>query len=189
MPTLLETPPMTADEFLSLPDNGTDRWLINGELREKPIEYRDRFSSIALTKIASALGDWNNRQQRPRGVVYGGGAGVIFTGPRESLVGVAVAYVSPARAKLQTPSCPMIDQTPDLIVEIPSLNDTEAEISEKINVYRAAGVPLVWIVNASRKTVEIRRPGEEPMLVNSRGRLSAEPHLPGFEIDVAELFW
>ena len=36
---------MTTEELLALPEDGTDRWLIAGELRERPMTKRNRFHS------------------------------------------------------------------------------------------------------------------------------------------------
>ena len=41
---------MTADEFLALPDDGVERWLIHGEVREFGMTIRNRWHSNAEPK-------------------------------------------------------------------------------------------------------------------------------------------
>ena len=46
---------MTAEELLALPEDGTDRWLIAGELRERPMTKRNRFHSRATARVVGVL--------------------------------------------------------------------------------------------------------------------------------------
>jgi hypothetical protein len=39
---------MTTEELLAIPEDGTDRWLIAGELRERPMTRRNRFHSRTI---------------------------------------------------------------------------------------------------------------------------------------------
>ena len=82
----------------------------------------------------------------------------------------------------------LIDGVPTLAVEILSPSDTIEEIHEKITVYQAAGVALVWVLHPYDRTVTVYRPDAEPDLLNVREELSGEPHLPGFRVPVARLF-
>ncbi len=54
-------PLMTSEEFLALPDNGMERWLIRGQLREKPLTVRNREHSRILARISQLLGVWMGR--------------------------------------------------------------------------------------------------------------------------------
>jgi Uma2 family endonuclease len=75
-----------------------------------------------------------------------------------------------------------------LVVEILSPSDTVEEIAEKVDSYRNAGVPHVWVVDPYFKTVTVHRPEAEPMMFNVTQEISAEPQLPGFRTLVARLF-
>src|SRR4051794_40968507 len=85
---------MTAEEFLALPEDGMDRWLLNGELYEKPVTYRNRFHSRVLIRLAHLLEHWLEQQPEPRGQVLGGEAGVRLSRSPDSIVGIDVVYVS-----------------------------------------------------------------------------------------------
>jgi len=179
---------MTTEELLALPQAGMDRWLIGGELREKPIAVRNRTHSRIMVRVARFLDEWLDQQPEPRGEVLCGEAGVKLRRDPETTVGIDVVYVSAEVAARQPEDTTLIDGVPVLAVEILSPNDTLEEIDEKIDDYLAAGVALVWVIDPHHRTVEIFRPGEEPELVNVRQELSGEPHLPGFRVSVAHLF-
>jgi Uma2 family endonuclease len=69
-----------------------------------------------------------------------------------------------------------------------SPSDSTEGIREKVLVYLAAGVALVWIVDPYFHTVTVHRPGARPEMFNDEETLSGGAALPGLEIAVAELF-
>ena len=180
--------PMTAEELLAMPEDGMERWLIAGELRERPMTVRNRFHSRTMIRVGKFLDNWLDEQPLPRGQVLGGEAGVRLSHDPETMVGVDVVYVSAEVLIRQTRETTLIDGVPTLAVEILSPSDTIEEIHEKITVYQAAGVPLVWVLHPYDRTVTVYRPDAEPDLLNVREELSGEPHLPGFRVPVARLF-
>ncbi|HTU89433.1 MAG TPA: Uma2 family endonuclease [Gemmataceae bacterium] len=180
--------PMTTEELLALPDDGMERWLIEGELRERPMTVRNRFHSRAMIRVGKFLDNWLDEQPPPRGQVLGGEAGVRLSRDPDTTVGVDVVYVSADVIVQQTQEMTLIDGVPTLVVEILSPNDTIEEIHEKITLYQSAGVPLVWVVHPYDRTVTVYRPNVEPDSFNISKELSGEPHLPGFRVPVARLF-
>lgn len=180
--------PMTTRELLALPENGTDRWLIDGELRERPMTVRNRLHSRVMIRVGKFLDNWLDQQPPPRGQVLGGEAGVRLTRDPDTTVGIDVVYVSAEVAARQTDDTRLIDGVPTLAVEILSPNDTVEDIHEKMAAYRRAGVPLVWVIDPYNRTVTVHRQDSEPELFNVRQELSGEPHLPGFRVPVAQLF-
>lgn len=182
------TTPMTPAELLAMPDDGTDRWLIRGELREQPMTVRNRFHTEVTALVSAALVVWMRGQAGPRGKVHAGEAGVRLPGDPATLFGIDLVYVSADVSARQSADTTVIEGVPTLAVEILSPSDTQEDIDEKIEVLLDAGVPLVWIVNPRWRTVTVHRPGAEPETFNARQELTAEPHLPGFRVAVAALF-
>lgn len=182
------TAPMTAEELLAMPDDDMERWLIAGELRERPMTVRNRFHSRAMVCVATELELWLRQQPRPRGQILGGEVGVRLKRDPETMVGVDVVYVSAEVVVQQTAETTLIDGVPTLAVEILSPNDTIEVIHEKITIYQSAGVPVVWILNPYDRTVTVYRPDADLKLYNVRQELSSEPHLPSFRVPVARLF-
>ena len=85
---------MTSEALLALPDNGTDRWLIRGELREKPMTVHNRLHSKITASVTTCLKNWRDAQPAPRGDVLCGEAGVRLTRDPDTTVGIDVVYVS-----------------------------------------------------------------------------------------------
>lgn len=179
---------MTTEDLLAMPDDGVERWLIRGELRENGMTVRHRFHSGVLSRVGQVLANWLDHQPEPRGRVWGGEAGVRLRRDPDTTVGVDVVCISADVLAQQTDESTMVVGTPALCVEIVSPRDTVEALHEKINDYRAAGVPLIWIVDPYLRTVEIIRAGEGPALVNDRQELTGDPYLPGFRVPVAKLF-
>ena len=178
----------TTEELLAMPDDGCDRWLIAGELKERPMTKRNRFHSRVMVRLSRLLDQWLDTQPEPRGEILCGEAGVRLRRNPDTTVGVDVAYVSAETLARQTTDSTIIEGVPTLIVEILSPSDTIEDVNEKIDTYLATGVALVWIVDPHRHTVTIHRPAAEPELLNIRQTLSANPQLPGFQAAVSEFF-
>jgi Uma2 family endonuclease len=188
MSTTATTTLMTTEELLALPDDGLERWLIRGQLREKPMTVRSRWHSRILIRIGQILRNWLDQQAQPRGDVLGGEAGCRLRRDPDTTVGIDVVYVGAEVAARESDDTTLIDGVPILAVEILSPNDVLEEIHEKIAAYLSAGVPLVWVVNPYDRTVRVYRPDAQPQLFNIEQELSGEPQLPGFHVSVARIF-
>ena len=77
---------------------------------------------------------------------------------------------------------------PDLAVEIVSPNDTAHDVAEKLREYRAAGFPLVWVVDPELRTVTVRPNPGKPFVLSEDDEITADAALPGFACKVADLF-
>ena len=142
MSRLATVGPMTAEEFLALPDDGVERDLIFGEVREEPMTRRNRHHSRTETWIAHFLLAWLETQPEPRGEIVSGEAGFRLSRDLDSLVGIDVAYVS-AKIAAVDPDSAYFEGPPVLAVEILSPSDQQERIDEKVSLYLKTGVPLV----------------------------------------------
>ncbi len=179
---------MTTEAMFALPENGTDRELIRGELREKPVTRRNRWHSESTALIVYLLLDWRKSQPHPRGRVVAGEAAFRLASGPDTTVGIDVAYVS-AKVAAQTPRNSWIFEGPPVLaVEILSPSDTHEDVTEKIELYKTSGVPLIWIIDPPLQTVLVIREGEEPVLFNKSQDIPGGPELPGFCVPVALMF-
>jgi Uma2 family endonuclease len=179
---------MTAEELLALPDDGIDRELIRGELREYPMTTRSTPHGLTTHNLDFLLGSWLRQQPRPRGRVYAGEIRVRIRRNPDTVIGMDLAYISADLAAATAKNASFIDGIPVLAVEILSPTDTVEAITEKVKAYLDAGVPLVWVINPYFEGVTVHRPGLPPEGFNITHELMAEPHLPGLRIPVAEIF-
>jgi Uma2 family endonuclease len=179
---------MNTEELLALPDDGVERELIRGQLREKPMTRRNPQHSEVVISVGYVLKQWLRQQPKPRGRLLGGEAGFRIRREPDTTVGIDVAYISAELAGNTPRKAGVVDGTPVLAVEVLSPYDKHEEISEKVQEYIDAGVPLVWVADPDFRTVRVHRPGAEPELFNILQELSGEPELPGFRVPVADIF-
>src|SRR5262245_28623415 len=86
---------MTTEQLLALPEDGTDRELIRGELRKRPMTMRNRKHSGIESRVAQFLRNWLDLQAEPRGEVVSGEAGFRLLRNPDTSVGIDAAYISP----------------------------------------------------------------------------------------------
>lgn len=190
--SIVETPrTMTAEELLAMPDDGVERWLIRGELRENlesDMNRRNPDHSGTMTRVAAFLDAWLRSRPQPRGRVYTGDAAFKLRPDSPTLVGIDVAYVSAELRAKTLKGSKIIEGVPIVAVEIFSPSDLHANVSEKIQEYLDVGVQVVWIVDPDFETVTAFTANDEPKLFSRGQELTAEACLPGFKVRVAELF-
>ncbi len=82
--------------------------------------------------------------------------------------------------------------TPDFVIELVSLSDLKSQryedLQAKMAEYLENGVKLGWLIEPSAKTVEIYRVGQKVEILNNPQNLSGEDVLPGFVLDLSEIF-
>jgi Uma2 family endonuclease len=175
---------ITTEQLPAMPDDGIDRELYAGQLRELGTSRRGVRHTWSGTNVTAMLRGWVKTQPVPRGRVLSGDAGFRLRRNPDTTVGVDIAYISPQMAADLPDEAFLIDGAPVLAVEILSPSDVQGNIVTKV----AAGVALVWIVETVFKTVTVYRPDAPPTMFNVTQRLDGDPHLPGFAADVTEVF-
>ena len=111
-------------------------------------------------------------------------------GDRSTLLAPDVAFVSQARLVGQ-PEDEFLALMPDLAIEIASPIDRLAQLRRKASIYLDNGGSLVWIVLPAERGVDVCRAadsGLEIEFVNQDGSLSGEDLLPGFSLELSQLF-
>ncbi|MBA2449687.1 MAG: Uma2 family endonuclease [Chloroflexi bacterium] len=82
--------------------------------------------------------------------------------------------------ELQTP--------PDIAIEVWSPGQTLGDLADRCRWYVEHGVPVALFVHPRRRWVRVFRPGVELGPFSSPARIDLGDVLPGFELDLAELF-
>ncbi len=67
-------------------------------------------------------------------------------------------------------------------------NQRYEDLQAKMQEYLDNGVKLGWLIEPSAKTVEIYRIGQQVEVLNNPQTLSGEDILPGFILDLSEIF-
>ncbi len=81
---------------------------------------------------------------------------------------------------------------PDFVIELVSPSDIKnqryEDLRAKMQEYLDNGVKLGWLIEPSAKTVEIYRLRKQVEILNNPQTLSGEDILPGFVLDLSEIF-
>lgn len=105
----------------------------------------------------------------------------------DTVRGPDVSFVRAGRTGFP-PHAGFVEGAPDLAVEVRSPDDTLSSVLVKAEEYLAAGARLVWIVEARAARVHVFRAGEPTLIVDRTGALDGADVLPGFRLELRELF-
>ncbi len=98
-----------------------------------------------------------------------------------------VAFIAAGRVPSPRPAGHVLVR-PDLAVEVTSPNDEVDELELKLADYRAAEIPLVWVVIPAVRIVRVFRLDGSVTQLRSGDTLTGDPVLPGFAVAVNDLF-
>jgi Uma2 family endonuclease len=181
--------PVTVDELLTWPDDGSRYELVEGRLVRMPPTGGEH-GGIAGTLIV-ALGAWV--LPRHLGRVLAAETG--FQLAPGTVLAPDLAYVR--AANVPAPQSPDRQRfwplAPDLIAEVASPGQTQSELDTKARAWLAAGVRLAWVVWPHTKQVDVWQPdaqGDSRLTVTLApgDSLDGLDVLPGFTYPVADLF-
>jgi Uma2 family endonuclease len=77
---------------------------------------------------------------------------------------------------------------PDFVAELRSRTDRLPVLLSKMEEYIDNGVSLAWLIDPSTRRVYVYRPNEETVVLENPETVSGEPLLPGFTLNVTELW-
>ena len=136
--------------------------------------------------LAVELGNWAKIDGTGKGFDSSTG----FTLPNGAIRSPDVAWVSLARLNALSPekrqkfAC----IAPDFVVELRSSSDTLKDLQDKMQEYIANGVRLGWLIDTKRKRAYIYKPGQSVQALTSPAILSGEEVLPGFVLNMQEIW-
>lgn len=165
-----------------MPESNSRRSLIAGMLVEEPASS-DFHQSISFNLVL-CVGRWARRT----------GLGIVRQAPcdvwldNQTVVQPDVFFVSKERVRhfKQWLGC-----TPDWLTEILSPSTVRFDRERKRRLYARHGVREMWLVDPTVRRVEVYRFAESadtPVRVASEGDVISSPVLPGFTVQVVEIF-
>ncbi len=127
------------------------------------------------------LGVWNRRIQQ--GVVFDSSTG--FDLADGSCLSPDASWVRRQRWEALTPQerGGFVPLAPDAAFEVRSASDRLSALRSKMRSYVANGVRLAVLVDAPGRTVEVYRPGQEPVRHQHPDGIALDPELPGFTLE------
>jgi Uma2 family endonuclease len=182
MATVTETG-HTPEELLEIDDRPMPE-LVDGEFLER--EMGQKSDSIAATCLI-LIGVFV--REHGLGLVNGGqGSYQIFPDNPKKVRIPDVSFTRKERLPEDGPAKGHGRIAPDLVVEVISPNDLMEDVTEKIDDYLAAGIPLIWVVDPSTRTVLVFHRDGSARRLKVGEFLEGEDVLPGFRLEVASIF-
>ena len=173
----------TVDDVVRLNDHEDRLYeLVDGILVEKTVGLEE--SRIAM-KIGRLLG--NIVDPQGLGIVAGADGTIQLD---IDLVRIPdVSYISWERLPGgEIPEAPIPLVVPDLVVEVISRSNTPKEMADKLREYFEKGVRLVWYVRPKARVVDVYTAPDHFTRLTASMHLDGGDVLPGFSVQVAELF-
>ncbi len=90
--------------------------------------------------------------------------------------------LTPQQQSVFAPICP------DFVIELWSPSDTLNEIKFKLIEYIANGAHLGFLIYPPKQQVYVYRPNQAPRCLDQSTAVSGEPELPGFTLDLTEIW-
>lgn len=137
-------------------------------------------------KITTQLEIWNS--QSKLGVAFDSSTG--FKLPNGAERSPDASWVKKERwesltAEQQAKFAPLC---PDFVVELRSPSDSLQNLQEKMREYINNGARLGWLIDRKNQQVEIYRPDRDVEILSSPQTLSGEDVLPGFVLELTEIW-
>ena len=144
------------------------------------------FTGNRNIRVAAQLENWTTADDS--GIAFDSSTG--FTLPNGAVRSPDASWVNNARYDLLlpeekdsfTPLCP------DFVVELRSRSDRLSVLQAKMEEYMANGARLGWLLDPMEQRAHIYRPGVQPEILDKPDSLSAEPELPGFTLDLTQIW-
>jgi Uma2 family endonuclease len=168
-----------------------------GKYREMRLELTSTGELIVMPPTGSETGRSNAdltyqleawSRQNGTGVCFGNNAG--FTLPNGAIRSPDGSWIRRERydslterqKKTFAPICP------DFAVELRSASDTLKELYLKMFEYLENGASLGWLIDPFKRQVYIYEPNHEVVVLDNPETVSGDPLLPGFTLNLAELW-
>lgn len=174
---------LTAGDLFRMPDDGYRYELVDGSLTvcEPPgLEHAYVEATVALLLSLHV-------RRRGLGRVVTGDPGFLTRGDDRTVRAPDVAFLSYRRLPPGPVTSRYCDVPPDLAVEVVSPEDRPREVAEKAREWLGFGALAVWVVDPTRRSVEVWEPDSRRTLTAAE-TLTGGRAVPGFEAPVHSLF-
>jgi Uma2 family endonuclease len=171
----------TAEELLRLQSDKHRYELVAGRLIEMSPTGK---AHGQLTSVINAL-LYYFVSQHNLGQVYGAETGFKLAENPDTVYGVDAAFVAQGRRQSGED---FYQGAPDLAVEVVSPGNTQAEMHAKVKDYFGAGSRLVWVIYPKSRAIYVYSTPNDIQVLNVEDALTGGDVLPGFAVNVAEIF-
>jgi len=174
----------TADEFLRIPDDGVQRELVRGIVREMtPAGHgHGRIGGRIHTRLGAYV------EAHGLGEVYTSDTGYQLATDPDTVRLPDVSFVTRERVDRTGDAGGLWPGAPDLAIEVISPTDTYGEVDEKVAEYLDAGCRMVVVVNPRRRVATVYRSHDEVALLTENDVLDGADVVPGWRLPLKNVF-
>src|ERR1700722_6367090 len=141
-------------------------------------------ASFRISYIIPMLGNWADADGR--GSVLDSNAGCqLLDG---SVLCPDAAWISQERWTPPPPDADTPVPCPEFVIELCSSSDNLKPLREKMQVWIANGAELAWLIDPSRKAVEIYRPDQQPEIQEGHTAVYGERPVGGFVLELGRIW-
>jgi Uma2 family endonuclease len=166
----------------------------NGDLRIERTDRGDLIvmspaggeSSLRNAEVTMQLNQWAKRDGRGR--AFDSSAG--FRLANGAMRSPDAAWVESERLQRLTADQrqKFLPLCPTFVIEIRSPSDRLSSVRGKMREYAVNGARLGWLIDPVKRRVQVFRPTKGVETLDAPASLSGSPELPGFELDLTEIW-
>jgi Uma2 family endonuclease len=175
---------VTADELLRMPDDGFRYELVRGEIR-KMTPAGGEHGRVGGNLMIS-LGGYARAHRL--GAVYLAETGFRLASNPDTVRAPDVSFIRSERVQALGVVRGYLPDAPDLAVEVVSPGDTYTEVGEKVLEWLDAGTRMVIVVDPWKRWVTVYHSRDDIHVLGEDGVLDGGDVVPGWSMQVAELF-
>lgn len=181
----VETKPVTAEELLRTPDDGSRRELVKGEVRTMaPAGGKHGFVAGEI------FGELRNYvKANDLGWTFAAETGFKVASDPDTVRAPDAAFVRKERVEAAGDDFEgYFPGAPDFVCEVVSPNDRHSDVLEKALDWLHSGCRMVLVVEPRGKTVTVYRAPDDVKILSADDRIDGADVLPGWSLAVKDLF-
>jgi Uma2 family endonuclease len=173
-----------AEELLRLPRGQFRYELVNGEpKRTSPTGHEHGRITIRLTVPLA-----QHVQSNFFGEVYAAETGFRLKSNPDTVLAPDIAFITRPRVKEVGATRGYWPGAPDLAVEVLSPDERPAQVNNKVSEWLTSGARQVWVVSPKLRTIAVYRSITDATTLSEKDTLEGGDLLPGFRLEVSEVF-
>jgi Uma2 family endonuclease len=137
------------------------------------------------SNLVIEVGIWN--RQSNLGEIFDSSTGYDFVAIGGGKMSPDVSWIEKSRL-VGVEIVGFISIVPDFVIELRSATDNLKPLQEKMEEYRRLGVRLGLLINPKNKQIEVYRPGQDVVVLESPSSIDCGEVMPGFVLSMSRIW-